>query len=662
MLSSGARAKMAPGSIVKAAIFLIGWSMLLIALLESRMVTRVEQLQKEHHRDMEELRASAKGLHHDVPDHMSVRPAAADKVAIMREAADAAEQERRAAARVEMLGSVPAPPPAQAMPEEAPQPSATAAAQEAPEPAPAHQPASPLPIGPEPPPVKAEEEEGMVMRLRSKSARPRKLAGFYTVGTTGAGVICMSFTGANSEVDMNSDNCRGAANQICPGCFIALEDANNKILEVVRCSSAKYKVGAAISGHIVEIMVLNADVDNTLEVRSCTDNICAVPLSTYTMNFGDSVVGFCYTGGSNKIYFPTMVFQNALTYNFAGKTITDLGTVQTVIIQGGSISGADITVGSGKTFDVSGGTLTLADGQIPATKITGGMFTTSQTYNFAGSTIVNGGQILTADLKGGSVSGCDVTVGGGLTLDVSAGTLTLANAQVAATKVTGGVFTASQTYSFAGSTISNLGTVTTADINGGTLDGATIYDCDVTVSSGRTLDVSAGTLTLGSGQIAAGAIGTGTFGVGTYSFAGSTLSNAGTITTADINGGTIDGVAIGATTASTGTFTNLRATGTWYVTMGLRSAFQGSVDYQSGIVWSATSNLGANGFDSVSMTSTYAGQYDPIVATAGPCTDGTVQLVNMLPQTGAWTSMVQNIGASACNGPYMIFFIMLKTT
>ena len=41
----------------------------------------------------------------------------------------------------------------------------------------------------------------------------------------------------------------------------------------------------------------------------------------------------------------------------------------------------------------------------------------------------------------------------------------------------------------------------TADINGGTIDGATIATSDITVGSGKTLDVSAGTLTLANNQI-----------------------------------------------------------------------------------------------------------------------------------------------------------------
>ena len=65
-------------------------------------------------------------------------------------------------------------------------------------------------------------------------------------------------------------------------------------------------------------------------------------------------------------------------------------------------------------------------------------------------------------------------------------------APVLAASVTPGTFTAG-TYSLAGSTITNLGSVTTADINGGTIDNTTIATSNITVGSGKTLDVSAAT-------------------------------------------------------------------------------------------------------------------------------------------------------------------------
>ena len=97
--------------------------------------------------------------------------------------------------------------------------------------------------------------------------------------------------------------------------------------------------------------------------------------------------------------------------------------------------------------------------------------------------------IFTANGTGTSVG---LNVGSGKTLNVSSGTLTLADNQISGDKVEGGTIAAI--------TITSL-TATSADINGGTIDGSTIATSDVTVGSGKTLDVSAGTLTLADNQI-----------------------------------------------------------------------------------------------------------------------------------------------------------------
>jgi hypothetical protein len=126
----------------------------------------------------------------------------------------------------------------------------------------------------------------------------------------------------------------------------------------------------------------------------------------------------------------------------------------------------------------------------------------------------------------------------------------------------------------------------TADINGGTIDGATIATSDITVEAGKTLNVSAGTLTLANDQISGDKVEGGTINAITINTLDSTTVNATTVdttnievtnlkakngttagsiadstgvvtlassvlTTTDINGGTIDGTTIGATTAST---------------------------------------------------------------------------------------------------------------
>jgi hypothetical protein len=142
---------------------------------------------------------------------------------------------------------------------------------------------------------------------------------------------------------------------------------------------------------------------------------------------------------------------------------------------------------------------------------------------------------------------------------VSAGTLTLAAGQVGADKVGAGTFDAG-TYSFTSSTISDLGSVTTADINGGTIDGATIATSDVTVGAGKTLDVSAGTLTLADDQISGDKVSGGTIGTVTISqLAGAMDANSQSMTNVNIDSGNIDGTAIGSTTPSTIAATMLEA-------------------------------------------------------------------------------------------------------
>jgi hypothetical protein len=148
--------------------------------------------------------------------------------------------------------------------------------------------------------------------------------------------------------------------------------------------------------------------------------------------------------------------------------------------------------------------------------------------------------------------------------------------------------------------------LTTTDINGGTIDNSTIATSNITVGAGKTLDVSAGTLTLANDQISGDKIQGGTIGSTTITTLASTTGNITTVnattvdttnievtnvkakdgtasatiadstgvmtiassvlTTTDINGGTIDGVTIGG--ASAGAITGTTITGTSFVTSG----------------------------------------------------------------------------------------------
>lgn len=114
---------------------------------------------------------------------------------------------------------------------------------------------------------------------------------------------------------------------------------------------------------------------------------------------------------------------------------------------------------------------------------------------------------------------------------------------------------------FASTTIADLGTVTTVDLNGGTIDGVDIATSDIVVGSGKSLDVSAGTLTLANDQISGDKINGGTIGSVTITqLAGALDANNQAITNINVDGGAIDGTTIGANSAAAIAATSIVAT------------------------------------------------------------------------------------------------------
>jgi len=92
------------------------------------------------------------------------------------------------------------------------------------------------------------------------------------------------------------------------------------------------------------------------------------------------------------------------------------------------------------------------------------------------------------------------------------------------------------------------------------LDGTTAYASDVEDKVNPLYtDIDNSNIAAGAGIVASKIAG-GTFSPGTYSFAGSTITDLGTILTIDIDGGTIDGTVIGGAVAADGTFVTLGAT------------------------------------------------------------------------------------------------------
>ena len=206
--------------------------------------------------------------------------------------------------------------------------------------------------------------------------------------------------------------------------------------------------------------------------------------------------------------------------------ITPKGTgevnITKVDIDGGAIDGAtiatsDITVGTGKTLDVSGGTLTLANDQISGDKVSGGTIGTTTITALAGDLSLGDNNITNVgDINADSIS-VDAA-GTGLNIDFSGGNtatskLTLGDNLADALNITEGsnsymkfvttnsseqiVFGKNSTFN--GTTIADLGTVTTADIDGGTLDNVVIGGATQAAATVTTLTAT-GNVAAGSGN------------------------------------------------------------------------------------------------------------------------------------------------------------------
>jgi hypothetical protein len=192
--------------------------------------------------------------------------------------------------------------------------------------------------------------------------------------------------------------------------------------------------------------------------------------------------------------------------------------------------------------------------------------------------------LTTTDINGGSVDGVTLGTNSAVT-----------EAQIDNININGNTISSTDTDGNIAITPDGTGEVdiSKVDIDGGTIDGVTIATSDITVGAGKTLDVSAGTLTLANDQISGDAINGGTATPTTVTSttvnattvdttnlevtnlkakdgasAGSIADSTGVVTfastvltTTDINGGTVDGANIGASTPGTGVFTSLETEG-----------------------------------------------------------------------------------------------------
>jgi hypothetical protein len=188
--------------------------------------------------------------------------------------------------------------------------------------------------------------------------------------------------------------------------------------------------------------------------------------------------------------------------------VADTADINGGTIDGATIATSDITVGSGKTLDVSSGTLTLADDQISGDKVEGGTIAATTITTLASTT----GNITTVNSTTTNATIVDST------------NLEVTNLKAKDGTAAGSIADSTGVVTLASSVL------TTTDINGGTIDGATIATSDITVGTGKTLDVSSGTLTLADNQISGDKVEGGTIAATTITDLTFGSLNDGTIT------------------------------------------------------------------------------------------------------------------------------------
>jgi len=169
----------------------------------------------------------------------------------------------------------------------------------------------------------------------------------------------------------------------------------------------------------------------------------------------------------------------------------------------------------------------------------------------------------TADINGGTIDG--TTIGGSVPAAVTTTALVATTADINAGTIDGttigGTSAAAGTFTTATATTGNITTVNATTVDTTNIEVTNIKAKDGT-SAGSIADVT-GVVTLASSVLTTADINGGTIDgttIGGTTPAAVTTS-ALVATTADINAGTIDNTTIGATTAAAGTFTTLNATG-----------------------------------------------------------------------------------------------------
>jgi hypothetical protein len=388
---------------------------------------------------------------------------------------------------------------------------------------------------------------------------------------------------------------------------VTIDTANITITGAIALTGVVTVTGSAVVDNlnINGNTIISTDVNGDINITpNGTGNVV---ISKTDINDGtlDSVV----IGGASAAAATVTDLTATGTITFNGATFADGGTVTTIDIDGGTIDGTTIGGASAAvgTFTTANAT-TVDTTNIEVTTLKAKDGTAAGSIaDTTGVVTIASAVLTTADINGGTADA--VTIGGttpavGTFSTANATTVDTTNIEVTTLKAKDG--TAAGSIADATGVVTLASSVlTTADINGGTADAVTIGGATpavgtFTTANATTVDTTnievttlkakdgtsagsiadtTGVVTLASsvlttadinggtadgvvigGASAAAATFTDITGSGTITFTGATVANGGTVTTVDINGGTIDGAVIGGASAAAITGTTVNGT------------------------------------------------------------------------------------------------------
>lgn len=127
----------------------------------------------------------------------------------------------------------------------------------------------------------------------------------YTAATSSTACVTLSLATSSITMDLSTNACNGHR---CPPCVIISTAHPSNQLLIEKCSTAKITDSVTMgsgtgvySKALSELTIINADTAKSAKVGDGTQ--------VFTLVAKSQVVAFCWSGGSNALYFPSLNYQ-----------------------------------------------------------------------------------------------------------------------------------------------------------------------------------------------------------------------------------------------------------------------------------------------------------------------------------------------------------------